>query len=220
MSSEPLKFRCHRCGQLLGVAPSRMGRAVNCPKCGTTLVVPDPMAGGAPSGSGGSAAKDLSGQTSVSPDANLEEHQSSSGFFDAVELSSDELRNLFPEETGDTREDPERDQDDATPGQAGFDPEPGHRVTEHRGLEAVEATATEAIGLKIQEPSPSLGPKVLTESPDPGGPNETMMRPRVSRDVVIPRLAVLSWSLFVLIALFLAFVAGLLVGHFVWDRPG
>ncbi|WP_152049771.1 hypothetical protein [Tautonia marina] len=193
---------------------------MNCPKCGTTLVVPEPMAGGAPPGSGGSAPKDSSGPTSVSPDANLEEHQSSSGFFDAVELSSDELRNLFPEETGETQEEPERDQDDPAAGQAGFDPEPGRRVTEPGRVEAVEAPANEAIGLKIQEPSPSLGPQVLTESPDPGGPNGAMMRPRVSRDVVIPRLAVLSWSLFVLIALFLAFVAGLLVGHFVWDRPG
>ena len=44
-------------------------------------------------------------------------------------------------------------------------------------------------------------------------------RPRASRDVVLPRLAVLAWSLFVLLALFLAFLAGLFAGHFLWLRP-
>jgi hypothetical protein len=32
----------------------------------------------------------------------------------------------------------------------------------------------------------------------------------------MPRSAVVAWSLFVLLALVLAFVAGLLAGHFVW----
>src|SRR5262249_38372469 len=37
-----------------------------------------------------------------------------------------------------------------------------------------------------------------------------------ARDVVMPRSAVVAWSMFVLLALVLAFVAGLLAGHFVW----
>ena len=36
------------------------------------------------------------------------------------------------------------------------------------------------------------------------------------RDVLIPRGAFLAWSLFVVLALGLAFVAGLLTGRFVW----
>ncbi|HMB02990.1 MAG TPA: hypothetical protein VKP69_04520 [Isosphaeraceae bacterium] len=37
-----------------------------------------------------------------------------------------------------------------------------------------------------------------------------------SRDLVIPRSAMASWSLFVLLAQALAFVAGLLAGHYLW----
>ncbi|MHC5543793.1 hypothetical protein ACYOEI_36665, partial [Singulisphaera rosea] len=37
-----------------------------------------------------------------------------------------------------------------------------------------------------------------------------------SRDIVLPRSAVAAWSLFVLIAQGLAFLAGLLAGHFLW----
>src|SRR5262249_1995186 len=37
---EPIKFRCTRCGRLLGVARARAGAVVSCPKCSATLVVP------------------------------------------------------------------------------------------------------------------------------------------------------------------------------------
>jgi hypothetical protein len=37
-----------------------------------------------------------------------------------------------------------------------------------------------------------------------------------ARDVVLPRSVVASWSLFVLLAQGLAFVAGLLAGHYLW----
>jgi hypothetical protein len=37
-----------------------------------------------------------------------------------------------------------------------------------------------------------------------------------TRDLVLPRSVVASWSLFVLLAQALAFVAGLLAGHFIW----
>jgi hypothetical protein len=37
-----------------------------------------------------------------------------------------------------------------------------------------------------------------------------------SRDLLIPRSVVAFWSLFVLMAQALAFVAGLLAGHFLW----
>lgn len=48
-------------------------------------------------------------------------------------------------------------------------------------------------------------------------PDETMPRPR-ARDVVMPRTVMIAWSLFMLLALALAFLSGLLTGHFLW-RP-
>jgi hypothetical protein len=47
---------------------------------------------------------------------------------------------------------------------------------------------------------------VASRGPAPGRP----------RDVVLPRSVAATWSLFVLLALALAFLAGLLAGHFVW----
>jgi hypothetical protein len=37
-----------------------------------------------------------------------------------------------------------------------------------------------------------------------------------ARDLVLPRSVVASWSLFVLLAQALAFLAGLLAGHYIW----
>lgn len=38
----PIKFRCKYCQQFLGIALSRAGAIVDCPKCGRSLQVPDP----------------------------------------------------------------------------------------------------------------------------------------------------------------------------------
>jgi hypothetical protein len=48
--------------------------------------------------------------------------------------------------------------------------------------------------------------KIVRERSMPGRP----------RDLTIPRTVVAFWSLFVLIAQALAFVAGLLAGHYLW----
>jgi hypothetical protein len=39
------------------------------------------------------------------------------------------------------------------------------------------------------------------------------------REVVLPASVVLTWSLFVLVGITLSFVAGLLMGHFIWKTP-
>ncbi|HWE36820.1 MAG TPA: hypothetical protein VG406_09660 [Isosphaeraceae bacterium] len=41
-----------------------------------------------------------------------------------------------------------------------------------------------------------------------------------SRDLVtLPRAAILAWSLFASLALAMAFVAGMMVGHYLWTKP-
>jgi hypothetical protein len=61
---------------------------------------------------------------------------------------------------------------------------------------------TALIGAAIEIEHPSILP--------PGA--ET----RRVRDVILPASVVLSWSLFVLLGITLSFVAGLLMGHFLW----
>ncbi len=47
-------------------------------------------------------------------------------------------------------------------------------------------------------------------------PMRTIRPPARPSDLVLPRSVVAAWSLFVLLALALAFTAGLLAGHYVW----
>ncbi|MDG3004301.1 hypothetical protein [Paludisphaera mucosa] len=45
MSDEPIKFRCYRCGKLLGAPTRRAGAVVTCPQCRAEIQVPEPSAG-------------------------------------------------------------------------------------------------------------------------------------------------------------------------------
>ncbi|WP_169976736.1 hypothetical protein [Tautonia rosea] len=189
---------------------------MNCPKCGTSLVVPEPNSGSTAAGLGTHAPEFPEESSGVPPEPG-EANQQASGFFDAIELSSDELRTMFPEDTDEDRAEPGQLPEVEQVRRSGGQPESRVRVAEDRRSEEVEPPVPESIGLRFHENPTGRGVR-----PDPlesSTPNEAIVRPRVSRDVVIPRLAVLSWSMFVLIALFLAFLAGLLVGHFVWVRP-
>ena len=58
-----------------------------------------------------------------------------------------------------------------------------------------------------------VGPQIQIESPTilPAGAEIRRLR-----EVVLPASVVLAWSLFVLAGVAMAFVAGLLMGHFLW----
>lgn len=224
---QPIKFRCDRCGQLLGVSPARAGRPVKCPKCGAGLMVPAP-------GDPEPDPSDPEGSTATATATSTEGPKGppSSGFFDAVDLDQDDLRNLFPVDLGEDREDEESlpffesdaednpdfedetdDDDDAIDPEIASTPSPGPPKGPGQGLiiEDVEGAGTESISALLAERAGGDGQSAELE---PGV--TATSRSRASRDVLVPRMALLAWSLFVLIALFLAFVAGLLVGHFVW----
>jgi hypothetical protein len=46
-----------------------------------------------------------------------------------------------------------------------------------------------------------------------------LSQPRIVHEVILPASVVLAWSLFVLAAIALSFLAGLMVGHFLWRMP-
>ena len=62
----------------------------------------------------------------------------------------------------------------------------------------------------------SIGPQIEIEPPSILPPGTEIRR--VS-EVVLPASVVLAWSLFVLAGIALAFVAGLMMGHFLWKTP-
>ncbi len=81
---------------------------------------------------------------------------------------------------------------------------------------AVAGPLSGPLELPIQLDAPLIRPDPPTPRPAPPPPAATPRR----GDLVIPRVVVVSWSLFVLGALWLAFVAGLLAGRYVWKpRP-
>jgi hypothetical protein len=143
----------------------------------------------------------------------------SPGFFDVIDLEQEELKSLFSVDSGEHptippagpvgSEGPEASE--TIP--AGFlDLSPRDR---DRTREAGPVFGMEP-GPGLIDRDPSRGSR---EAPSLKGPTSTASRPRSGRDVVMPRLAFVSWSLFVLLALFLAFVSGLLAGRFVWTGP-
>jgi hypothetical protein len=230
MPPDPIKFRCEHCNQLLGVSPGRAGKPVNCPKCGERVTVPDPGAipGAPPAPSPRSVGV---------PAAPL----SSSGYFDAVDLDPDDLRNLFPvDPEGSSSDDvepgsPAMPVEPLPPGPTAPPPSPSPEIAPLRSSSDEELALEEFEEVGEVPTSPGRGgasaldsiPELLRERPESPaivegrGPAESApQRARSGRDVMIPRVAFLFWTLFILLSLFLAFVAGLLVGHFVWVRPG
>lgn len=136
MSDQPIRFRCYRCGKLLGATARRAGTTTTCPQCRAEIQVPEPTAG------------DLEPPESLVLDV--------------------EEPAIAPE------------------------------IAAILGAAAVETPELPSIRY---EP-----PTVASTAP---------AAPRAP-DVVLPPAVVLAWSLLVLAAIPFAFIAGLLVGHFLW----
>ncbi len=200
----PLKFRCYRCNQLLGISRSKIGGTISCPKCGTALVVPEP-------------------EPSV-PAVTASATASSSGISPALGGSTDSILDIRPEdiraEPGATLPPPPDETDGAPASSSEY------------AVESVDNERDEPIAAE-EAPLVAVAPRVvpaesasLALTPEPVPPirvatgttireSEGAARTR-SRDVVLPRSVVLLWSLFVLVAMAMSFAAGLLSGHYIW----
>jgi hypothetical protein len=229
MAGMPIKIRCYQCNQLLGVSRSKAGKAVNCPKCGTGLVVPD--AGEVPAAAVGPAGAEATPAFLAALDAGV-----------PVEIAD-----IRPEDIRAQSDDNWRPPPIAVdaPRPAAPPPTPGAPAPELPSFLASLAPTSEAgrpagydIGsyptpLVAPAPAPAVAPTpapapaqaptsvaaeavvppIRLEPPSLVSDRTTTLR---SRDIVLPRSVVASWSLLVLLAQALAFVAGLLAGHYVW----
>jgi len=201
MAGVPLKFRCYQCNQLLGVSRSKIGTVVACPKCKADLIVPDPAeaepaANGDDSGPAPAMAENVTteeGGTLELLDIRPEDIRVEPGiaWTPAVELPPREPYSYDPPPVSASPAPLLVEADVAAPG-----------LIDLAGPES-ESNATAA----------AVVPPIELESARISEPRYVAPR---SRDVVLPRSAVAAWSVFVLVAQGLAFVAGLLAGHFLW----
>jgi len=195
MPKVPIKFRCVQCNQLLGVAPSKVGSVVSCPRCAVELIVPE---------------ADDPSEVPRDPEPEPIPSILSSLVLDRL----DPLAELRPEDIR------------VEPGLL----DAGRARREPRPMERAPAWSPEP-------PAPQPPPLVLTPEALAGPPIEAQPRPDEAvlppiqtepvairparpttraRDITLPRSVVTAWSLFVLLALAMAFAAGLLAGHFLW----
>jgi len=194
MPGELLKFRCYQCGKLLGAPASKAGRTTTCPSCKAELIIPEPTA---------------------EPDL------------------ATAIRALTPRlETPATVTKPKQP--------PSHDPSFSWEEIDTALFKA--AAATESIlPMIVTEPPPvakeaslapiSLVPAIAEVDLDlptvssPGMPEieveiepVSVKRPsrRKTGDVVLSQAVLASWSVFVVLALAVSFVAGVFFGHFVW----
>ena len=221
MAAGPIKLRCGGCNQLLGVARSKAGSIVACPKCAIELLVPfddDPAPPSAP--------RDAE---PAPPSANLGINLGETFAAPVSGIPLDFL-NISPE---DIRVEPGVRELHPYPSAASrkIEVEPERKLPEGPAEPSgdefeLETGPPPAPGVAVEKPVPKPNPTTVNVE-EPAGPpirlDAPVSAPRPSRsvilkprDLVIPRSVVASWSILVLAAVGFAFAAGLLIGHYVW----
>jgi DNA-directed RNA polymerase subunit RPC12/RpoP len=219
MSDVSIKFRCAECNKLLGAPASKAGRTITCPNCKSRLIVPDPLGEEETVFDGDLAAgvknliPNLDLTSPASPNLLDSKPTSSldpSGAFSWDKVDVDVFKSLADATI--------MTQDGGAPLPEKFAPE--FSPTEEMSLETI-AIHRRANPVEVdlsQEIDRSTGevPEVdVVLVPEPIG--AARLRPsRSAGDLTISQAVLASWSLFVLLALAISFVAGLFVGHYVW----
>jgi hypothetical protein len=198
----PLKFRCYRCNQLLGASRSKVGTVISCPKCGSALVVPEPDEDAAPVA------------RSLKPALGALSAGESPGAESILDIRPEDIRVQPGIELISSPADDE-DEEHATPYPYGETPEPAVPEPEAEPPRSHEGPSVAPEPTTPPPAPPADVPAIAVETAGGARSHDSYGRVR-ARDVILPRSVVLAWSLFVLLALALAFGAGLLAGHFVW----
>lgn len=203
MAEAPIRFRCYSCNKLLGAPARKAGSVVNCPQCRAELQIPAPEEpADAPS----------------APLAEVEVESAAAGPQAFGPPLPPDLESLRPE---DIRVEPEFANLVVDPAQFRPAPKPSAPVQPDEPPEAPPADPAEK-----PDESPAATETLLVEAADEVViPHIRVESPSISAreapsrgasEVVLSSAVVLAWSLLVLLAIPLAFLAGLLTGHFLW----
>jgi hypothetical protein len=224
MAGPKIKFRCYQCNQLLGVSRTKAGKVVACPKCATELLIPeldDPPAPAGQSPASGTTPAFLAALDSGVP-VDLADIRP-----EDIRVVSDDDWSALPIDVDAPRSAPAPAPAPALepapflaplmPGADGGGIEIGSAPTPLSiPLAPVGAAAGNPVYVPAAPAAPgvdTVGPPIRVEPPSIIPERTSGVR---SRDLILPRSVVATWSLLVLMAQALAFVAGLLAGHFLW----
>jgi len=206
MAGNPIKFRCYQCNQLLGVSRNRVGGVVSCPKCQAGLIVPDPEEGATTS-------------------LNIKTDEPATGTLDAglpLDLIDIRPEDIRVEPGADWVRSPQSSSESRTATLARVIEEPALEEEPEQPPHPAPSSVTSTEPATTSTRSPVSIPTdegailpPLDIEPTSRNSHRRIASTR-SRDIILPRSTVAAWSLFVLVAQGLAFVAGLLAGHFLW----
>jgi DNA-directed RNA polymerase subunit RPC12/RpoP len=204
MAGVPIKFRCYRCNQLLGVSRSKVGSVVACPKCASELLVPEP--------------EDVIATADPATPSELPIGVGRAASPETIPSFLSSLTGEIPVELAEIRPEDIRVEPSVTwspPPQPQPPPIPAPPPNAFSVVPDVVSPPPVAVQTPIPPPPKSepLVPPINLESQRLIAERTTTVR---ARDLILPRSVVAFWSLFVLLAQALAFVAGLLAGHFIW----
>lgn len=231
MAEDRLKFRCYRCNQLLSTSPKRVGKEISCPRCKAELVVPESDADPEPVEASSPVA---AGRPGLPPRKRPREVSEGPGkvpqfLEDIAAAIPEDLVALRPE---DIRVEAEfvdlviRTTEPETPAPwpnfpLPVEAQPRSAMTEKTSAEPSPREAPQLIVGPDADPVPStvdaginaILPGITIEPPTILPPDREI---RHVREVVLQPSTILAWSLLVLLSIPMAFLSGLLIGHFLW----
>jgi hypothetical protein len=234
MPADLLKFRCYRCNQLLAVAPTKVGAIVACPKCKADLVVPG--AESPPKGEPrprtkvpGADEPGPSDPLSKSPSPNFLGEPYTEIPPDVADLRPEDLRVEAEFFAQLTRKPPEPNAMPASSvPESAFSnlasPQPIPEIASPVRPPEVFSVTPEpmAVTPRLAPTPPAFAPVDSVVPPieiETSSLRAPVTEARIIHEVILPAAVVLAWSVFVLAAIALSFLAGLLVGHFLWRTP-
>ena len=200
---ELIRFRCYRCGKLLGTSPSRAGKTTTCPNCKADLIVPEPD----------DPAKSELAEATRALVPNLDDfpgpRESESRPQHDPQFSWEEIDTAIFQAPGGPA--PVDLPISLAPTEPAPPPEPEPEPP-------VEPLASpEPVPPLARTPAPPVAaPEIAVEVAPIRDDRPPRRRPG---DVVLSQSVITSWAIFMLLALGISFIAGLFVGHFVWKGP-
>jgi hypothetical protein len=230
MSDDRLRFRCYQCNQLLGAPPKKAGSVISCPRCKAELMVPAPEELTAspdtattsrnPAATGGA----LEGAGAASPEA---QPRTLPSFMEEIAAAiPDDLASLRPEDIRVEAEFVDLVVTTPPPVPPPVEPPPAPEpALPAESSPPAETSASSTIALVNPTPAAGPGPPGQEQALGAVLPQinieTSSILPRAQEiravhEVVLQPATVLAWSLLVLLSLPMAFLAGLLIGHFIW----